>query len=53
MATEPEKETKRIVADIPVEQHRELSSILALQGFTMADWVRDKVTEELKVQHEN
>ena len=42
------KKTTRVTVDFPEEQHRELKAIAALEGVTMQDYIRSRITIELE-----
>ena len=42
------KKTTRVTVDFPKVQHRKLKAIAALEGVTMQDYIRSRVTPELE-----
>ena len=44
----PKKKTTRVTVDFPEAQHRKLKALAALEGVTLQDYIRSRVTPEIE-----
>lgn len=44
----PKKRTTRVTVDFPEAQHRKLKALAALEGVTLQDYIRSRVSPEIE-----
>ena len=44
----PKKKTTRVTVDFPKDQHKKLKALAALEGVTLQDYIRSRVTPEIE-----
>lgn len=46
------KKTTRVTVDFPVAEHRKLKALAALEGVTLQDYIRSRVTPSTDISNE-